>query len=122
MSFGSTIVLTVNAVAKTLNRVNQDNYGSEYLLRETLQEFRLKIRHSKVKSKSGGSDLDRHNIEVVQTVFAVAGVSDEVARTVYMIFMAPYNDNLTSVGYLTDAFVNYIDSATVQSDLATWQN
>lgn len=122
MSFGSTIVITVNAVAKTLNRVNQDNYGSEYLLRETLQEFRIKIRHSKEKPNAAGVVNDRHNIEVTQTVFAVAGVSPEIVRKNYVVMTNPYNDNLTTAGYLIDAFVNYIDSATVQSDLLTWQN
>jgi hypothetical protein len=121
MSFGSTISITVNTVAKVLNRINQDSYGSEYLLRESLQEFRLKIRHSTEKATNGSVQLDRHNIELTQKVFATATAA-EIVRQSYTIIRVPYNDDLTEAGYLVDGFVNYVDSATVQSDLLTWQN
>lgn len=123
MSFGATITVTVNAVAKILNRINQDSYGSEYLLRETLQEFRILIRHSKVKANAstGAVARDRHNLELTQTVFSTV-TDKEIIRKTYSVFEVPYNDSLTSAGYLSAALVDYLDSSTVQADLFTWQN
>nr|UJQ85454.1 MAG: putative coat protein [Leviviridae sp.] len=122
MAFTSTFTITVNAVAKILNRINQDNYGSEYLLREALQEFRMKVRHSKQKpAKAGARDLDRHNLEITQTIFAVGDVL-EIVRTVYLVYTVPYNDDLTQATYLAAAFGTVANNATVQSDLMTWQN
>lgn len=40
MAFGATITITVNGVAKALNRINQDGYTSEYYLREATMEWR----------------------------------------------------------------------------------
>jgi len=123
MSFGSTITVTVNAVAKVLNRINQDSYGSEYLLRESLQEFRVKIRHSQVKANVtlGTVARDRHNFELTQTVFSTV-TDKEIIRKTYSVYECPYNDNLTTMGYLTAAFLAYSASGTVQADLLTWQN
>lgn len=45
---GDTIGLTYNAVAKTLNKVNQDNYGAEYFLDDStnLMRFRITVKHT----------------------------------------------------------------------------
>lgn len=50
--FADPQTLTVNAVAKALVRINQDQYSSEYLLRSSTDEFRLKIRNSSYLDKS----------------------------------------------------------------------
>jgi len=121
MSFGATLTVTVNAVAKVLNRINQDGYGSEYLLRETLQEFRCKIRHSKEKVQADGTWFDRHNVEITQTIFQTSTVP-EIVRQSYIVVRHKYNDDLTAAGYLLTGFVDYIDNPTVQGDLHTWQN
>lgn len=121
MSFGSTIAITINAVAKTLNRINQDNYGSEYLLRESLQEFRVRIRHQTENAKNGEEPFERHQFEVTQTVFKTS-TDPEVVRQAYSVFRHRKGDSLTSVGYLTAGLVDYLDSGTVQTDLLTWQN
>lgn len=121
MSFGSTITVTVNAIAKILNRINQDNYGSEYLLKESLQEFRIRIRHQTENAKNGEQPFERHQFELTQTVFATA-TDPEIVRQAYSVFRSRKNDSLTSVGYLTAAAVDYLDSGTVQADLLTWQN
>ena len=71
--FADTITITINTVAKALVRINQDAYSSEYLLRETTGEFRMKIRNtSYTDNKRGGIRVDRHAVELVQTLNAVA--------------------------------------------------
>ena len=46
--FTDTLTVTINAVAKVMVRVNQDGYSSEYRLKETDGEFRLRDRKSVV--------------------------------------------------------------------------
>lgn len=70
--FGDSITITVNAVAKALKKINQDSYSSEYLLRETDGEWRLKIRHSAEGKLLRGENMDRHNVEFTRTVFGVS--------------------------------------------------
>jgi hypothetical protein len=121
MAFGATLTVTVNSVAKVLNRINQDNYGSEYYLRSATDEYRMKIRHSKEATQSDGRAFDRHNVELTHTVFATS-TDPQVVRQIYVVYRVLSNDDLTDAGYLFDGYVNYLDSATVQGDLLTWQS
>jgi len=121
MAFGSTLTLTVNAVAKVLNRINQDNYGSEYYLRSSTDEYRCKIRHSKEAPQSDGTVLDRHNVEVTHTVFATP-TTKKIVRQFYIVGRVPSDDDLTALGYLFAAAGTYFSNSTVQTDLLTWQS
>lgn len=122
MAFGSTITLTVNSVAKVLNRINQDNYGSEYYLRNgSTDSYRVQIRHSQESPLPDGHRNDRHNVTITHVVFGTAPAPD-VTRQVTFTARVKDNDSLTDMGYLFDAAVNYMDSATVQGDLLTWQS
>jgi hypothetical protein len=67
--FPATITLTVNSVAKVLNRVNQDSYGSEYSLSDTLDSWNLKIRHSKDTKDADGLVMKRHNVFVEHVTY-----------------------------------------------------
>jgi hypothetical protein len=58
----NTLTLTIATVAKTLTRINQDNYGSEYRLVSASERITLKIRHS--SNSSNGSKFDQHNVMV----------------------------------------------------------
>lgn len=121
MAFGSTLTLTVNAVAKVLNRINQDNYGSEYYLRGTTDEFRVKIRHSKEAPEKDGRQKDRHAIEFYHTVFATS-TTPVVTRQMTTTLRVYGNDDLTLAGYLVAASDVFFGSGTVQADLLTWQS
>jgi hypothetical protein len=121
MAFGSTATITINAVAKVLNRINQDNYGSEYYLRSTLEDYRMKIRHSKEAPQADGRQFDRHNVEVTHTVFATSTVA-EIKRVTSFTIRVLGTDDLTAAGYLVAGVVDYVDSSTVQGDLLTWQS
>nr|UJQ85276.1 MAG: hypothetical protein 2 [Leviviridae sp.] len=67
--FPATITLTVNTVAKVLNRVNQDNYGSEYQHNGATESFNLKIRHTNDSRDGDGIIMKRHNIFVEHVVY-----------------------------------------------------
>lgn len=122
MAFGSTLTLTVNSVAKVLNRINQDNYGSEYLLRNgSVDEYRVKIRHSKEAPDAAGTVKDRHNIDVTHTIFATS-TTKQIVRNFYIIARINSDDDLTNGGYDLAASTAYFNNSTVQSDLLTWQS
>lgn len=71
---GDTIGITYNAVAKTLVKVNQDNYGADYFLDDSanLMKFYLKNRHTiPGKGKFGESHLMRLDVEILDSTGAV---------------------------------------------------
>lgn len=83
---GDTITVTINAVAKTLVKINQDKYSSEYRLREADGMFTLNIRHSSYSSKDGRAALiDRHNVELIHTRYATPTDPAKVTKT-YTVF------------------------------------
>lgn len=77
--FANTLTLTINAVAKVLTRVNQDNYGSEYQFKDSVEKIVMKIRHS--VETNNGLPVNRHNVFVEQTVYATPTVSEKYWST-----------------------------------------
>jgi hypothetical protein len=93
--FADTLTVTINAVAKNLVRINQDGYSSEYFLRETLGEFRLKLRNSSYTDKTRtGKKIDRHNVELTHTIYPVAPATLSTIRKVYTVFEFDQGDDL----------------------------
>lgn len=70
----SPLVLPLAAGDKSLPLINNDQYGGEYYLRETLVSYRVKVRHSNFTKN--GQTYDRHNITCVKTTFAVGAVPE----------------------------------------------
>lgn len=108
MSFADPQSITVNAVAKSLVRINQDGYSSEYFLREATLEYGFRIRNTSFLR--AGVTIDRHNVEVTQTVYATPTVPS-VTRKAYVVLENSRADtpadaiNLLKAlaGWLTDA-------------------
>jgi hypothetical protein len=121
MSFGSTATITINSVAKVLNRINQDNYGSEYYLRSSTDEYRMKVRHTKEAPQGDGRKFDRHNVEISHKVYATSS-TPEIVRITSTTLRVFETDDITAAGYLVAGAIDYLDSATVQGDLLTWQS
>lgn len=86
-NFAGTQAVDFGGGSKTLVKINQDTYSSEYYLRESTAEYRMKIRHT--KSTSGGQALDRHNVEITKVTFAVPNTSPEYIQKAYFVFEAP---------------------------------
>nr|UJQ85659.1 MAG: putative coat protein [Leviviridae sp.] len=85
MAFAKPLVISYASVDKTLEQINQDQYGTEYLLRESTQEFRVKIRHSRENATKGGVKMDRHNVDLTRTVFGT-GTDPDIVEQVYIVF------------------------------------
>lgn len=77
--FSNTLTLTIDAVAKTLIRVNQDNYGSEYLFKDSVEKISMKIRHS--SETQAGFPVNRHNVFVEHTVYGTPTTSEKYFST-----------------------------------------
>lgn len=104
--------LTINAVAKTLPRINQDNNGSTYRLRTTTEELVLTIKHS-VGKISGGVSGETHTLTVKRVVFATTTVPALTSITRVSIqngdladLTVVKNDALALFAFLTGATVD----------------
>lgn len=66
--FANTLTVTINAVAKVMTRLNQDNFGSVYGFTDATESIRMTIRHSLDKNTKGNNNL--HNVFIERTIFA----------------------------------------------------
>lgn len=107
MAFGDSITITVNAVAKTLKKINWDNYSSEYLFRDTSEEYRMKIRHSNEKALIRMNPMQRHNVELQKTVY---GVLPDTGYTVLIstTLRNPEKVSGAEVDYLSDGLADWV--------------
>jgi len=95
MSFADPAVVTINGSAKSLVRIRQDNYSSEYRLTTSTDEYRLNVRNDTRFDKKRGVSIDRHNVEVIQTVFPVAPATLSTVRKCYLVVENQKGDTLT---------------------------
>lgn len=112
MAFPDTITITINAVAKILTKVRYDDYSSEYRLRTAgVDEFRLFIRNTSYSDKKTGRMVDRHAVELSQTIVPVAPSEISVVRKIYTVLENQQLDTIVDpakfgagyVGFLTEA-------------------
>lgn len=107
MSLADPSVVTINAVAKNLVRINSDNYSSQYRLRSATDNFDLFVRNNGTrKDKVTGAVWDRHNIQLIHTVFPVAPATVSTVRMCSVTFENQQGDTLADplnmiVGLLT---------------------
>jgi hypothetical protein len=106
--FADPAVVTVNAVAKNLIRINQDGYSSEYLLRAAGEEFRMRIRNSSYTDKKRGGRVDRHTVELVNEVYAVAPAIRSTIRKTYVVIENDVGDTLTDPIYVASALLTFL--------------
>jgi hypothetical protein len=120
--FADTITITINAVAKVLTRVNQDGYSSEYLLRGSLDEFRLKIKNSSYVDKTrGGKAVDRHTVEFTQTVFPVSPSTVPIIRKAYTVLENERQDGSTEPLNFDLGYTGFFTSPNI-TKLLNWES
>ena len=115
---GETINILIGGTggtSKTLNRINQDGYSAEYYLREALQEFRMKVSHSKTKT------ADRHFVEIKQIIFPVGVTSPEIVRTASLVLNVKSNDNADAAVDLYKGLSAYVTGA-IATRLLGWES
>jgi hypothetical protein len=121
---GDTLTVTLGGsggTARVCNKINQYNYSSEYLNQGTGDEVRVKVRHTKENPGSDGRKLDRHNVEITQTVYAVPDTSPEYRRVVsYTVRNFP-DDTAADVVDVGEA-MSYIMDDTLLTGLNGWES
>lgn len=117
--FGATFVLPMSSGNVTLVKINQDGYSSEYRFRDSTKSYFAKIRHSKTKAKDGKM-YDRHNVEIVCTIFATEANPEYYQKAYFVMEMLPSD---TSVD-LFDALAEWAISPTNANlvSLANWES
>jgi hypothetical protein len=120
--FSDTIAIEVDAVSRVLNRVNQDGYASEYFLRESDGTFRLKLRNTSYKDKTrNGIGVDRHNVELVYTIFPVAPATVPTIRKFYSVLENDQSDDIPSILTFAAGIVEFHTDANL-TKLLNWES
>lgn len=114
-----TLTVTINAVAKILNRIADDGYTSEYLLRGTLDEFRAKLRHSSYTDTKRAVTIERHNVELTQTIYPVAPSTKSLVRKAYLVLENETGDAGTDLNNFDLGFVAFFTSTHI-TELNNW--
>jgi hypothetical protein len=82
----SPIAITIDGVAHSLSRINQDNFSSVYLKKAAGLELRLTIRHS-YEGKEGPGQMERHNVDLLHLTWDVDG--NVTTRQTYHVIRNP---------------------------------
>lgn len=102
MTFANTLTLTIDGAAKTLNRRNQDNFGSAYQMKSGTERIDLLIRHT--VDTVAGKKINRHNMFLEWTIFATPTANEQYYSSTYTLREGEVNDPATldklSVGIL----------------------
>lgn len=98
----NTLTLTIAGVAKTLTRVNQDNYGSEYRLTTSAERISLKIRHSSSGKGGTSSYFDQHNV-LVEHMITPAAPATPIVYTVSKTLRGQLGHDPANLDALSDA-------------------
>lgn len=110
MSFSNPLSITYNAVAKAMEKVNQDNYAGFYYLDDDLIRFHGRIAHTVPTGYSGGeSHLMRLDAEILDT--------DYQLKRKDSVWIAARTDsamqNTTELAYLVNALVGLATTGNV---------
>lgn len=120
--FPSTITITIaTGVDKILNRVNQDNYGSEYQLTDATSRSVLKIRHSKEGKNSFGVVMNRHNVYFEYTEFPTL-TEPAIVRSYTSTMRAPELSDPTAISNIAKGVNTWLGTGTNLAQLAAGVN
>jgi hypothetical protein len=109
--FADPAAITINSVEKSLVKINQDGYSSEYLLRNADDEYRLFIRNTTRVDRKTNQSFDRHNVELVHNVFATAE-APAITRKAYVVIENQKGDTLTDPVLMTAGLLAWLTAST----------
>lgn len=111
MAFADPAVITINGVAKSLVRIRQDGYSSEYRLLEATQELKLNVRNSSRTDKGSKVSFQRHNVELIQTIFPVAPSTVSTVRKAYVVVENQVGDTVTDPVLTALGLLSYLTAS-----------
>lgn len=98
--FGDSISLTVGGQARVCKKINQDNFSAVYQYRDSVSQLRLTIRHVTTSGRGGAPKHDRHNVELVETIFAVGVEPEETSKAYFVMESLPSNTSVALMSAL----------------------
>lgn len=121
--FADTIVIPFSSGNITVTKINQDNFGSTYRFNDATHEVKLSIRHSRTTAKNGKPSYDRHNFELVETVYATSTVPEFYRKSYGVIEQLP-GDVATGCTVNTNALANWLIASTNAAlvKLGNWES
>jgi nitrogenase subunit NifH len=104
---GDTFVLPQAGGDITLRKVNNDNYSTEYFVRaaDGLSEYVVRVRHTKTSATAVRPVYDRHNVEVVQTVYQAGDVQEYYRKMYFVIEHKPSDSAIALYDALADKVI-----------------
>jgi hypothetical protein len=112
---------TLTVLTKTLVKINQDKYSSEYRFNDGSVEIFARIRHSTFNSKPLGRPVDRHNVEITHRTISAAPTPDIVFKT-YAVMEIPNNGTAAAAGPILEALGDFVKDDTLQPKLLNWES
>lgn len=101
--FGDTITLPLSSGNVVLTKVNAaQDYSGEYRYGTSTEQYRVMIRHSKAKPLADGLPRDRHNIEILHTIYATTTAAEIVRKTYLVVELAQSDTSIILADGLSD--------------------
>lgn len=118
---GDTITLPLSSGNVVCNKINQDGYGSEYLYRAALYEYRIRVRHTKTnKDKNTGLYYERHSFDVTKTTYQSGDLPEEHEKFYYVLECLPGNTSIVLADGVCDLAI--ATSGAVLTKLLGWES
>jgi len=110
--FANPAVVSINTVNKSLERTSGPiNGASEYHLRTALDEYRMRVVNTSYLDKKRGVMIDRHNVELIQTVFPVAPATTPTIRKTYTVIENQEGDTLVDPTYIAAGLFGFLTAS-----------
>lgn len=109
--FADTITITINSVAKNLQRIVDNEGSSKYRLREADGEYNLIIRQSTYRRKGAVMNTERHALELTHTLYPVAPATEPIIRKQYTVLENEIRDTTASVQKFSSGFAAFLTDA-----------
>lgn len=105
----------------TLVRINAgDPYASEYRFGDADHEVRARIRHTKTNATATRPSYDRHNFEIVETVYAAAGVPEFTRKFYFVKENLPQDTSIVNDDAVADLMI--ASSNAFLNSLVAWES
>jgi len=118
---GESVTITINSVPYTLNRLDPGvPFASDYFFRDATQEVTLRVRHSNESVRSGQPAFERHQLDLVQKVYATTTTPERQYQT-YTVIRLPKGGDPDAAEHLVAALCSF-STASVVDKVVGWQS
>lgn len=116
------ITLNIGGSDQVLAQISESSYSSEYMLRDTTKEYRMKIRHSQEKVAKGAPSVDRHNVELTVRTFPTDTMPLGSTDQAYIVIRSNPNSNGATAVDIATTLSNFLVNPGVLEAIVGWQS